>query len=232
VNRRIVAFVVLAVVLAAVFARLGFWQLARRQERKVRNAAVAARLAESVVPFDQLGDSSAFRRATVAGEPDYQHEILFTGRSRNGSPGVYILTPVRRAANDTAVIVIRGWVYAPDAATADLARWREARNAFMGYVSMFPTTQPAPKPAGRRLRALTLAGVRGLLPYPVAREYLVAHDSASDRTPARLPMPALDEGPHLSYAVQWFAFAIIAIAGAAIVAFRARARESTGSTGA
>jgi cytochrome oxidase assembly protein ShyY1 len=34
--------------------------------------------------------------------------------------------------------------------------------------------------------------------------------------------PTLDNGPHLSYAIQWFSFAAIAITGAAIVAVRSR----------
>jgi surfeit locus 1 family protein len=35
-------------------------------------------------------------------------------------------------------------------------------------------------------------------------------------------MPALNNGPHLSYAIQWFSFAIIALVGAAVVAVRSR----------
>jgi cytochrome oxidase assembly protein ShyY1 len=37
-----------------------------------------------------------------------------------------------------------------------------------------------------------------------------------------LPSPTLDEGPHLSYALQWFAFAAIALIGGAAVAIRSR----------
>jgi surfeit locus 1 family protein len=224
VNRRTIAFVVLAIVLAAIFVRLGFWQLARLSARRARNADAAGRIAEPVVPFEQLRDTSSFRRVVITGTPDYANEILFTGRSRQGSPGVYILTPIRRQASDTAVVVIRGWVYAPDAATADLSRWREARNVFHGYVSPLPRTTSAAEPHARerKLRHLTLTGVQGLLPYPVASEYVVSQDSAADSTPARLATPALDNGPHLSYAIQWFSFAAIAIIGASIVAFRAR----------
>jgi cytochrome oxidase assembly protein ShyY1 len=57
--------------------------------------------------------------------------------------------------------------------------------------------------------------------------YLVSQDSAADTTPARLAPPALDDGPHLSYAIQWFSFAVIAIVGAGIVAYRARTAGST-----
>jgi cytochrome oxidase assembly protein ShyY1 len=33
------------------------------------------------------------------------------------------------------------------------------------------------------------------------------------RIPPRVPPPPLDEGPHKSYAIQWFSFAIIAVVG-------------------
>ena len=62
------------------------------------------------------------------------------------------------------------------------------------------------------------------VPYPLALFYVVAlGDSAgaADR-PARLTVPPLDEGPHASYAIQWFSFAAIALAGAAFVIKQAR----------
>ena len=68
--------------------------------------------------------------------------------------------------------------------------------------------------------------MNSLLPYPVSPLYLVA--TVADTTKpvrervARLPAPTLDEGPHLSYAIQWFAFAAIALIGGATVAVRER----------
>jgi surfeit locus 1 family protein len=233
---KVVAFVVLAAVLAALFVRLGFWQLRRLAERRARNVELAARLAAPVVPFERLegGDTGAFRRVAVTGTPDYEHDILFTGRSRNGSPGVYILTPVRRASSDTAVVVIRGWVYAPDAATIDRALWRERRDTFAGYVNVLPPTPPVLETRAneRKLRNLSVEGVQAILPYPVSDRYVVSQDSAVAGAPARLPLPSIDNGPHLSYAIQWFAFATIALIGGAIVLFWEFGSRGPGSTGA
>ncbi len=36
--------------------------------------------------------------------------------------------------------------------------------------------------------------------------------------PVRVPPPALDEGPHKSYAIQWFSFATIALVGGVVFA--------------
>lgn len=220
--------------LATLFIRLGVWQLDRLSERRARNAALASRIGEPVVPFERLAGDASYRRALVRGSPDYPNEIVFTGRSRNGSPGVYILTPIRQPANDTAVLVIRGWVYAPDASTVDLSRWREDRQTYTGYVNALSTgpAPPDPRAAERKLRSLSAQGVRALLPYPVASLYLVSQDSATGIGPARLPTVSLDAGPHLGYAIQWFAFAAIALVGAGAVFVRARAQRTSGSTDA
>lgn len=217
------AFVALAVLLAVLFVRLGFWQLDRHQERKAFNADRAARLAVVAAPFDSLRrlPEGWLRQAVLSGEPDSLNEFVITGRSRNGSPGVHIMTPVRMVGNDTAVLVNRGWVYAPDAATIDLKRWRESRTSFSGHTDTLPTPATPPQLKDRRLRNLGVAGVDQLLPYPFYSLYLIAHDSAPD-APARLSQPALDGGPHLSYAIQWFCFAAIAIGGAVIVWHKAR----------
>ena len=227
------AVVALAVLLvAAVFVRLGFWQLDRLEQRRQRNDVLRARLAEPVAPFAQLRDTIGYRRATVVGEPDYERELVLTGRSRQGSPGVYVATPVRRSGSDTAVVVIRGWVYAPDAATIDNGQWRESRTSFSGYVNALPSGNASTSTAGsRRLRTLSFDGVARQLPYPVARLYLVAQDSGTPQSPARLPPPALNTGPHLSYAIQWFSFATIVVIGTAVALWH-EARRVRGPSGA
>jgi surfeit locus 1 family protein len=223
VPRRLIAFVVLAIVLGAIFVRLGFWQLARLGERRAANRVVAAQLAMAPEPFTAVvsAPGGVNRRARVNGVLDYENEFVVTGRSRNGSPGVHIMTPLRVPGIDSAILVNRGWVYSADAATIDLPRWREDRTEFSGFTQQL-ASGTATAVRGRGLRPLTLDGVRQLVTYPVYTLYLVAQDSASTSAPIRLPLPALDEGPHLSYAIQWFAFAVIALGGTIAVVQRTR----------
>ncbi len=227
-RRSTIVFFLIALALAALFVRLGIWQLDRRHGRRARNAMIAAQAAARPVAFDSVPNDTArahYRRATLRGVPDYDHELVLASRTRNGSPGVHVLTPVRLAGHDTAVLLNRGWVFSADGATADLAQWHEGDSLEVeGYVE--PLAAGDVKPIrGRVLRQVTLGGVRGALPYPVAPMYLVVQrpgDSLNVR-PARLTLPDLhDEGPHLGYAIQWFAFALIAVIGAAI-AVRKRA---------
>ena len=231
--RRLVLFLLLAAVLAAAFVRLGFWQLSRLAQRRARNAVVAARLSQPVVPLTSLRADSAsmLRKAVVTGAPDFDHEVLLAARTYEGSPGVWLLTPLRVAGRDTAILVNRGWIYAPDGVSVDVGRWREATTTFTGYAELLPPGI-ASKPGGvlrrdaRIARQLDLATVQSLLPYPVSPLSLVA--TAPDTTKpqgervARLSAPTLDDGPHLSYAIQWFSFAAIALVGGTAVAIRHR----------
>jgi surfeit locus 1 family protein len=166
-----------------------------------------------------------FRRAVVTGTPDYAHELVLILRGREGSPGVNFITPFRQPGTDTAVLVNRGWAYAPDGVTVDEARWREPDTLYSGYVELVTNGKPAREVRGdqRLIRDVDRASIARAIPYPVAPLYLVAMaDSATVKrsTPAavqnhlaRLEPPPLDEGPHMSYAIQWFSFAIIAIGG-------------------
>src|SRR5690349_4489528 len=107
--RRIWTFLLLAVLVAAGCIRLGFWQLSRLGQRRARNALVQARLAEPLAALPTLppDSTSRLRRASVSGSPDFDHEIILAARSYQGSPGVYLFTPVRVPGSDTAILVNR-----------------------------------------------------------------------------------------------------------------------------
>ena len=139
-SRRTLVFAVLAVLISGVFIRLGFWQLSRRNERLARNAYVGTRLDSAAVPFWTLPRDSArvhYRRVVLTGTPDFAHEFYAVDRSHYGSPGVYVLTPVRVPGQDTAVLVNRGWVYAPDGETLEADRWHAPDSLFVGYIEEF-----------------------------------------------------------------------------------------------
>ena len=214
--------------MAAGCVRLGFWQLSRLHQRRARNAIVSSHLDSAEVdvralPRDSL--AARFRRVRVTGSPDYAHELIYAARSHAGSPGVNFLTPVRIAGSDTAVLVNRGWVYAPDGATVDQTRWREADTTFRGFVEEMPATHGSAYAS--RPNVISRLGydvVARALPYPVAPFVVVVLGDSVMRPDkiARLTVPPLDEGPHMSYAIQWFGFAAVALIGAGIVITQSR----------
>lgn len=235
---RLRLFVLAAVAAAALFVRLGIWQLSRLHERRAQNALVLSRLDSAEVDFWSLPRDTAlarYRRVRITGKPDYAHELLWAARINNGSPGVNFLTPVFVPGHDTAVLVNRGWIYSPDGATVDETRWRESDTTFTGYAQELPSLPGnAYSTRPKTLARLGYAAVAKALPYPVSPTYVVMlGDSAvgPDRI-VRLGIPPLDEGPHFSYALQWFGFAVIAIAGAVFVVMQDRERRAgrAGST--
>ena len=97
-SRRTTLFCVLAVVAAALFIRLGIWQIARLHERQARNAIVAAAQRSTPLSVRSMPrDTGAvhYRPATVDGRFDFEHEVVLASRTHQGSPGVELVTPVR-----------------------------------------------------------------------------------------------------------------------------------------
>jgi surfeit locus 1 family protein len=204
--------ILIFVIVAAFCIGAGIWQLDRHQQRKARNTMIAAAFRAAPVAAETIkGDSAGrFRRVTASGHWDYAREHVLSGRTRNGAPGVHIVTPMT-LRDGTQVLVNRGWVYSPDARTVDLSRRREGDRAeIVGYVDDLPRSLRVDGPPLLYIVALADTAARA----PVA----------TDR-PARLsPPPFGDTGRHLAYVFQWFSFAAIALIGGPILVRRQRRR--------
>jgi surfeit locus 1 family protein len=213
----------IAAVITVVFLRLGFWQLSRLRERQTLNAELASRAVDSPVAISQLPIDTAnahYRRVSVKGAYDYPNEIVLTLRSRDGSPGVNIVTPVRLPATDTAFLVVRGWVYSPDGMTVDLSTWREGPQVNgAGIVETYPPARKGRNSSPTHPNAyrwLDRHELEQRFHYPLKPYYVVLtfpQDSGSANVIPRLGVSPTDEGPHRSYAIQWFSFAAISIIG-------------------
>lgn len=237
-GRRLVriSFATVACVLSVIFLSLGFWQLRRLGERKSQNAVLSVRRLDA--PLHLAGvpaDTGAvrFRRVSISGAYDYSREFALTLRSRNGSPGVEIITPLARAGTDTLVLVNRGWIYAPDGMTADLSKWPEGDSVnAIAFIETFPPPSRYAARSPRRSRAyrwLDRSAIEADLARPVAPYYVVLAPDPNARysvprpsagtgrraaeIPPRVEPRSLGEGPHKSYAIQWFSFAAISIFG-------------------
>jgi len=206
---------------AAVCARLGVWQLDRHAERRAWNAQVEERLSATPLLLTSGAvrtgtDSLAYRRARAAGTFRFAEQTVEVNRSQRGAPGVFVLTPLR-LADGTGILVNRGWTFAPDGMTADLGSLAEPESTFVEGVLLPPTGRFAVRPESLRVD------------YPLYPLVLRRTDAAAGTPRGLTPvaLPPRDGGPHLSYAFQWFVFAIIAAVGGVLLA-----RRSGGTRGA
>jgi surfeit locus 1 family protein len=82
-----------------------------------------------------------------------------------------------------------------------------------------------PPPASERITKVDLGEIGAALPYPILPVYLLLERQVPPQTgslPEPPPLPPLTNGPHLSYAVQWFSFAAIALFGYVVLLRRDR----------
>jgi surfeit locus 1 family protein len=210
---------------------LGVWQLNRLQERRARNAEIAARLAEPTAPVAPAlfaGDLAAldYRPAEARGTFDPAQEIVWRNQPRSGAPGVHVITPLRLAGSDAAVLVDRGWLpYTQAEPSARAAYPAPAGETLIAGVLRRPVPRtadflpadPVLSPDLPRVDAwfwLDIEQIQAQVPYPLLPMLLVQTSGADAyQLPLAEFTPDLSDGPHLSYAIQWFAFAAIALFG-------------------
>jgi cytochrome oxidase assembly protein ShyY1 len=175
----------------------------------------------------------------VRGTYDTTNEVIVRARSLNERPGVWVATPLRLASGE-AVVVVRGFLPTqgtPDAVPAD-AEPPTGRVTVEGKVQATQTrgTFGPTDPDGRltNMARVDVARLQRQVPYALYPAYVQLESSQPAQAgtePEVLPEPALDEGPHLSYAVQWFIFSTIAIVGYPLILRRsARNRDGEGDS--
>ena len=126
------------------------------------------------------------------------------------------------------MLVERGFVPAPDAVSANLEGLDEpGPREVTGIALQVPSRDDGGEPIEYRgattWRGLDLAALRARSAAPLAPiSVLQTPDPALPPWPRRQAPPALDDGPHLNYALQWFGFALIAVGGAVAVWLKAR----------
>ncbi|MFP5332559.1 MAG: SURF1 family protein [Acidimicrobiia bacterium] len=219
------------VVLCAVFASLGRWQLQRHQERAVENTVNAQRLSAPPVSLGDMleaagGDvtSLEYRRVVVTGRFDPANEILVRSQVANERPGFHVVTPL--VTQDSVVLVNRGWVpLAVERPPVTGAPPPSGAVTVEGVVRL-GQTRPSIGPIEPEGRLDVVARIDlerlGQQFTDLAPVWVQQTDPPAGDLPIRLPLPDTDDpGPHLPYAVQWFSFAVIAAGGYGLLVRRA-----------
>lgn len=224
-------FTLLALLLAALFVRLGLWQWQRGEQRQA--AAVSfARGADEVL---ELGTADAtgvplYQRVRVEGELDGAHQFLLDNRSFEGRAGYEVLTPLARADVPT-LLIDRGWVpfQGSRARLPDVTLTVSGPVRLTGRIALLPSPglaagRAAPSPQGPWPKVTSypdMAQLAAALGVPLNPRVLLL-DPASPFGYARAwQAPGLPPLRHFAYAIQWWSFALLTLILWAVASRRA-----------
>lgn len=211
---------------------LGFWQLNRLDERKASNDEIRSASEAPARPVEELlGEPDVFDHTAVTVTGRYRDDLSFlvANRTFDTQPGSWLATPVE-LADGRLVVVSRGWV--PRLWVAGDDRRTIGVPAGTAVVSgrLFESvdggrigTSEAALPEVSRIELDVVAEMLGV---DVAHRWvqLASQEPVAGDLPIPVPPPTLDDGPHLSYAFQWFFFSAGTIV-AYVLILRRRLRE-------
>ena len=222
--------------IATLFVNLGLWQLDRHRERVLENQIKQQRLASDVtalsILLDAVGDDLAsleYRRTKASGVFDSDREVLLRGQVESGSPGFDVITPLL-LDDGTTLLVDRGWVPlafdTPPVLEGAPPVGRVEVEGILRLTQQQPAIGPTEPPGGLTQIARVDLDRLSQQFTPLVPVWLEITEDDPPAGPLRRgPAPDVtDDGPHLEYAVQWFAFALVGIVGFGLVIRRAASR--------
>lgn len=223
--RRWGAYLALTVVFALACGLLSWWQWARRAEAvdeiqrvELNYDATPMPLVEALPGLDSWKADDEWTPVVMEGEYLVDDELLVRNRVRGGKPGFIQLVPFR-LEDGTVFVIDRGWLPVGDAADASPDHVPSPPE---GDVTVVARLRPAePELPGRtapegQVASIDVAGIvadLGVDGYTSAYGVLASEDPAVDDMPYPAIRPEEDEGPHLSYALQWIAFGVLDFVG-------------------
>lgn len=237
-SSRWLGLLALAVAVAVACVLLGSWQWNRREQRLARNAEVVGNydrdpvaLREALPDPTRFPEGGTWTPVEVDGEYVADATVLVRNRTRDGRPGYQVLVPLQ-SKEGPVLLVDRGFL--PAGQTGERPDDVPDPPGEVSVVARLRAPEPTDDrgaPAGQTQRinpealAAALADASGGR-FDAADVVTGAYAEVASESPAPAvapvpePRPPLDEGPHLSYALQWVVFAIGALVGFVVVARR------------
>ena len=227
------------VALAALAIALGDWQRHRADEKSAAAALASAAAREG--PLDLAAadnDATAVLYRTVhgSGEYDMAHSVLIDNKVHGGRPGYEVVTPFKLAPGNRYVLVDRGWV-----AQGPTRKQLPSVQTAAGVVEIVGRATIPPK-RYLELKADTGAGALrqnldieriaassglNLLPFVVEQTDPV---TPPDDLLREWPPPDFGIEGHLSYMVQWYSLAALAIVLWLALNWRRRVEDDDAAT--
>lgn len=225
---------VIAIAISCFF--LSSWQFSRLSERKDLNRRIESRMDKAPAQLSELRNPVVgkenikeleYRRVNISGNYDQSIEILISGRSRDGAPGYNVVTLLNLKDEQASIFVNRGWipqslgdeiragkvdedVIAPKKINAEslvgIIRLNEREALFAD------NKQVDDERISTRIDTTLFQDItKDKYVYQFYVQLLPEQNADNNAYPIALDQPELTERNHLSYAMQWLIFGIIAI---------------------
>ncbi|MET3720446.1 MULTISPECIES: SURF1 family protein [unclassified Arthrobacter] len=217
-------YLLLAAIFAAACVFLGRWQMDRRADTLAEINRVLTNYSATPISFDQareefsgLDPAKEWTQVELKGTYDVDGQRIVRNRPLNGQPGYEVVVPFKLVSGE-AVVVDRGWLPignknpgSPDSIPAPPS----------GSVTAIVRLRHGEPQLDRgapdgQLASIDLPTYADQLGYPVltgAYGQLASESPAPADAPFPFPKPATEEGTHLSYSLQWFAFGVLMFVG-------------------
>lgn len=227
-SRRWGLFLVAVVLLTWLAYELGQWQFSRLEDRRDRNATIERN--ENLPPVDVREvfgvddppeDSEEWRVVEATGEYATDDTVIVRYRTREGSSGVEVVVPLV-LDDGTALLVDRGWWATANRGEVpdDVPDPPDGEVEVTGWVRVDAEGDSTAVVDGST-RAISSVAIGDALDREVLRGFVELRSEdpspATELTPVELP--ALDEGPHFFYGLQWWLFGFLAVAGFAYLLY-------------
>ena len=210
----------------AAFGRLSLWQLDRAAEKVETQQALELRSSDNAQPLEDIPAAYLYpsnaellnRHVSLKGEFVNQRTILLLAEFFDGQIGYGVVTPFRLGSTNQLVLVHRGWttgvlpantppnlrpVEGPVELTAQI--YVPAENARVNSVQIDVSVWPL------RMRRLDIDAISDILDEPLFPFEVRLTEQQPGGLARHWPAVHINVNQNLSYAVQWFALAMLVL---------------------
>ncbi len=217
-SRRQVAIVgaLAMAVLLPTFLSLGQWQWRKAEAKKHLQAELDLRSHDAPVvmpgtPVD--GESLRYRRGVLRGSFDASRQVLLDNQLNQEQAGYHVITPLKIDGSPLRVLVNRGWLPAPaDHRVLPVAEVPGGPVELTGIAVLparrFFNLAPQPTDWAPVWQNLDIERYRQVVDYPLQPVIIQLDPESPAGYVRQWPRPDERADRHLSYALQWFGFAL------------------------
>jgi cytochrome oxidase assembly protein ShyY1 len=215
---RWLSWFVLASLFAAACVVLATWQFDRRDQAVSKIQRMVENYEKTPIEYGLISDLTLdqvtpYEWTPVQLEGVYltDQELLVRNRPIAGQPGFLQIVPFKLLSGEV-VILERGWIPADsDLAPAVSMTPAQEAKTLIARVRLSELTPNRDSPTGFAT-SIHLESLNELLGLDIEQQFylrLISESPGEPSSPQPLRKPTLDEGNHLSYAVQWILFALM-----------------------